>query len=132
MTNHYGIDTSILVRLITGDPTEEFDRVVRLLKKLIKDEPNAEIQASNQVIGEAYIALQHHYQVAKSDARKALLTVLDSGLISPLNAEVFEILKQEGGCGLMDRLIADDYEARGMVTLTLDLRMAKLSGARRL
>ena len=51
------------------------------------EEEQAEIFASNQVVGEAYIALQHHYGISKPDARNALNQVLTSGLISPSMAQ---------------------------------------------
>ncbi len=132
MTARFGIDTSILVRLATGDPEEGFERCVRELTALIERD-NAEVFASNQVIGEAYIALQHHYGVSKPDARAALATVLQSGFVTPLNgANTFEALETVAGAGLLDRLIADDYRRAGLVTLTLDRKMAALPGARRL
>ena len=74
MTRRFGIDTSVLVRLLTGEPEADFSRSVRMLSALIEDE-DAEIFASNQVIGEAYIAVQHHYGVSKADARVGLLDV---------------------------------------------------------
>lgn len=132
MTARFGIDTSILVRLATGDPEDGFEHCVRRLTALIERD-DAEVFASNQVIGEAYIALQYHYGVSKPDARVALATVLKSGLVAPLNGAIaFEALETIMGAGLLDRLIADDYRRAGLVTLTLDRKMAALSGARRL
>jgi predicted nucleic acid-binding protein len=132
MTPRYGIDTSILVRLATGDPEPEFDRSVRALTLLL-DRDDAELFASNQVIGEAYVALQHHYGVPKAEARAALASVLKSGLVGPLNGPgIFAALQASTGCGLLDRLIADDYRRAGLVTLTLDRKMAALPKARRL
>ena len=131
MTARYGIDTAILVRLLTGDPPAGFAAAVRALTALVDDD--AEIVASSQVIGEAYVAVQHHYGVTKGDARAALLSVLQSGLVAPQNgAGVIVALETPRGCGLVDRLIADDYRAREAVTLTLDRRMAALPDARRL
>ena len=128
----FGIDTSILVRLVTGDPEREFDECVRRLSVLV-ERHDAEVFASNQVIGETYVALQHHYGVAKVDARAALASVLKSGLVAPLNgAGVLAALEARTGCGLLDRLIADDYLRAGLVTLTLDRKMAGLQQARRL
>jgi len=128
----FGIDTSILVRLVTGDPEREFDECVRRLSVLVETH-DAEVFASNQVIGETYVALQHHYGVAKADARAALASVLKSGLVAPLNgAGVLAALESRTGCGLLDRLIADDYLRAGLVTLTLDRKMAGLQQARRL
>jgi predicted nucleic acid-binding protein len=83
MTRRFGIDTSILVRLATGDPEEGFEHCVRTLTALI-EEYDSEIFASNQVIGEAYIALQHHYGVTKPETRFGLACVLQSGLVVPL------------------------------------------------
>lgn len=84
MTFRYGIDTSVLVRLITGDPEEAFERCVNELRILVEDE-GGEIFASDQVVGEASIAVQHHYGVSNADARASLLDALQSGLVAPSN-----------------------------------------------
>ena len=81
MTRRFGIDTSILVRLITRHPESDFDRCVRGLRVVIEDD--GEVLASNQVIGETCVAVQHHYGVSSADARTALLDVLGSGLVAP-------------------------------------------------
>ena len=126
MPPRFGIDTSILVRLVTGDPEADYERCVRKLTRLVEQD-DAEIFASNQVIGEAYIALQHHYGVSKIATRAALATVLRSGLVAPLNGPpVFAALAANTGCGLLDRLITDDYRRANLNTLTLDRRMAAL------
>ncbi len=75
MTQRFGIDTAILVRLLTGEPDVDFEYCVDRLSRLV-DQRAAEIFASNQVIGEAYIAGQHHYGVPQADARSALIEVL--------------------------------------------------------
>ena len=132
MTPRFGIDTSVLVRLVSGDPAAEFERCVRRLSALIEDD-GAEVLASNQVIGEAYVAVQHHYGVSKADARAALTGVLRSGLVAPLKGRaVLAVLEAFGGAGLLDRLIADDYSRANLDVLTLDRRMAALPGVRRL
>jgi hypothetical protein len=51
----------------TGDPEDGFEHCVRKLTALIERD-DAEVFASNRVIGEAYVALQHHYGVSKPDA----------------------------------------------------------------
>lgn len=60
MTARFGIDTSILIRLAAGDPEDAFERCLAALSLLIERD-DAELFASNQVIGEAYVAIQHHY-----------------------------------------------------------------------
>ena len=64
MIRRYGIDTSVLVRLLTGDPAKDFEYCVGRLRALI-DEDGSEIFASNQVVGEAYVAAQHHNGVLR-------------------------------------------------------------------
>ena len=126
MTRPYGIDTSILVRLVTGEPESDFRRCVHELRILI-EEQDAEMFASNQVIGEAYIVLQHHYGISASNARSALVDVLTSGMVAPLNGQsVVLALQTSGGPGIFDRLIADGYRHENLEPLTLDRQMARL------
>ena len=132
MAARFGIDTSILVRLLTGDPEAGYERSVAALAALVEHE-HADAFVSNQVIGEAYVALQHHYGATKQESRSAIASVLHSGLVAPLGgAAVFEALAAKSGCGLLDRLIAEEYRRVGLVTLTLDRKMAGLAQARRL
>ena len=124
-----GIDTSVLVRLITGDPPDIHFHCVEALNELVAD--GVEVFASNQVIGEAYIAVQHHYGVNRDEARAGLLNALTSGLVAPLNGRaVLDALEASGEPGLLDRLIANDYARSGIDSLTLDRRMASLPGVR--
>lgn len=132
MTPRFGIDTLVLVRLAVGEPARDFQRCIEELRVLVEDEGH-EIFASNQVIGEAYVTIQHHYGVSDVDARAALVDVLTSGLVAPLNGlVVIRALQTRDNPGLFDRLIADDYARAGLETLTLDRRMANLPNVRRL
>ena len=131
MTRRFGIDTSILVRLITGDPEAGFRDCVRRIGALIDE--GHEVFASNQAIGEAYVAVQHHYGISKTDARSALHAALRSGLVAPLNGRTaIAALEASDGAGLLDRLIADDYARADLETLTLDRKTARLADTRRL
>ena len=131
MTRRFGIDTSVLVRLLTGHPEAEFEHCVSRLRELV--DAGDEVFASNQVIGEAYVAVQHHYGVPKADARASLRDALRSGLVAPLNGRsVITALETTGGPGLFDRLIADGYTREGLEALTLDRQMAGLADVRRL
>ena len=128
MIRRYGIDTSVLVRLVTGTPPDAYSRCVERLHALIGS--GAEIFASNQVIGEAFVAVQHHYGVSAVDARAELSKALRSGLVAPMNGRaVIEALEAAGGPGLFDRLIADDYARADLHVLTLDRKMAGLPDA---
>ncbi len=133
MTHRYGIDTSVFIRLLTGEPEAEYQKTVKAFERRMEVEPKAEFFASNQVIGEAYMALQHHFGIAKADAKAAMCDVLTSGLCSPQNgSSVFNALRADKGCGLLDRLIADDYAAHSMKTLTNDAKMSRLANAEKL
>ncbi len=132
MTPRFGIDTSVLVRLAVGEPESDFRHAVEALQSMVENE-GREIFASNQVIGEAYVTIQHHYGVSDTDARAALTNVLTSGLVAPLNGQAaIQALQSPDSPGLFDRLIADDYSRGGLETLTLDRRMANLPNVRRL
>ena len=132
MPQRCGIDTSILVRLSTGEPTHDFDRVVAALTHMVEVE-RVPLFASHMVIGEAYMALQHHYSVSKPDAKAALRSVLTSGLVAPSGGDgVLEALASQRGCGLLDRLIALQYGKDELSTLTLDRKMAALPNVTRL
>ncbi len=132
MALQYGVDTSVLVRLVAREPQGDFEYCVRRLVALM-EERGYEIFASNQAIGETYAALMHHYGITSSDARTGLRDVLTSGLVTPLNGRaVIEALSASGGPGLFDRLIADDYSRAGLEVLTLDRKMAALPDVRRL
>ena len=120
-----GIDTSVLVRLVTGQPPNLFTLCVEGLSGLSAG--GVEVVASNQVIGEAYVVLQRHYGISREDSRTALHATLTSGLVSPLNGRlVLDALSALGGPGLFDLLIANDYSQAGLETLTLDRQMASL------
>ena len=131
MTRRFGIDTSVLVRLVTRHPEADFEHCVSRLHALVDE--GDEVFVSNQVIGETYVAVQHHYGVSKADVRASLRDALCSGLVAPLNGRsVIAALEATGGPGLFDRLIADGYTREGLDVLTLDRRMAGLADVRRL
>ena len=128
MTQRYGIDASILVRLVTGEPVQDYDVAARQLTRMVENE-GAQLFASNIVIGEAYIALQHHYAVTNA----ALRSVLTSGLVQPMHGQaVLDALAATKGCSLLDRLIAGGYSAAELETLTLNRKMPALPRAKRL
>ena len=133
MTARYGIDTSILVRLTTGEPARDFEETAAALTRMVET-GHVALFASNMVIGEAYVAMQHHYGVGKTDAKAGLRSVLTSGLVAPTGGDAVldSLLAANRGCGLLDRLIALQYSGDGLTTLTLDRKMAGLPGVTRL
>ncbi|MBP6506950.1 MAG: hypothetical protein KA257_05240 [Opitutaceae bacterium] len=128
----YGIDTSIFVRLLTGQPEADYEVTVKRLSALRAAQPE-HITVANIVIAEAYAVLQHHYGLSKTDTRDAMLSVLTSGLVEPAQGdEVLDALRTAKEPGLTDRLIALDYALQPATVLTLDRKMATLPGCQRL
>lgn len=127
-----GIDTSIFVRLLTGQPEADYQVAIKRLTALRAAQPQP-ITVANIVITEAYAVLQHHYALSKTDTREAMLAVLTSGLVEPASGDVvLEALRSTKEPGLTDRLIAVDYATQSAVVLTLDRKMAALPGCQRL
>jgi predicted nucleic acid-binding protein len=127
----YGIDTSIFVRLLTGQPGTDYEKTVARLVALRQAQPQ-EITVSNIVIAEAYAVLQHHYGFSKEDSRSGLVSVLTSGLVTPVSGDAvlaaLEAIAYTKEPGLTDRLIALDYATATTIVLTNDRKMARLSG----
>ncbi len=127
----YGIDTSIFVRLLTGEPEKDFEQTKSALEKILVDDPSAEIEVSNMVIAEAYFVLQHHYGVSKEEAKSGIASVMISGLVKPQRgANVLSALAAKQQPGLLDRLITEGYSANGLITITRDRRMGRLPHCR--
>lgn len=126
-----GLDTSIVVRLLIGEPPDQAAAARRLLdEKSTRRAPSAAV--SDLVVGEAYFALRHHYSVPHARAVAALRALVgDARILSTgvarrvLGAPADEMVTP----GLMDRLIHGDYEDAGAVLVTLDRGAARLPGA---
>ena len=127
----YGLDTSVLVRLLVGEPAEFAAKAKARL--LLAHRLRQVIVASDLVIAEAWYALKHHYEFEPAEVRVALLAMLTSGLVQPEpGSAVLSVLQSNAGgkAGLVDRLIQARYQADGLTTLSLDRAQAKLGRAR--
>ena len=128
----YGIDTSILVRLLTGQPAADYQATLKRLTA-IRASQAEHILVANIVIAEAYAVLQHHYGLSKADTRDALVSVLTSGLVEPAQGDAaLDALRSTKEPDLTDRLIALDYAHQHATVLTLDRKMATLTGCERI
>ena len=121
-----GIDTSVVIRLVTGQPPDTHAYCLERLNQLVNE--GIVVIASNQMIREAFATIQFRYGMARSDARAGLLRALTGGLVAPQNGP--DVLVASGRPGLFDRLIAQGYDQTGLDTLTLDRAMARLPNAR--
>jgi len=123
----YGIDTSVLVRLLVGEPAAVATKVrERLLELHRLRQP---VIASDLVIAEAYVALKYHYAIEPDAIRGGLQAMLASGLVQPEpGSAVLAVLQAKvgGRAGFVDRLIQASYAVDGMTTLTVDKAQAKI------
>jgi predicted nucleic-acid-binding protein len=125
-----GLDTSVVLRLLTEDPKDQANLAKKKLDVAFKSKKTVFI--SDLVISEVYFGLQHHYGVPKSAAKKALIQLLESKKVNPeKNGKALLALKEDeksGGAGLVDRMIVLQNLDSTHETLTFDKKMAKVSG----
>ena len=126
-----GLDTSVVLRLLTGEPSDQAARAEQLLDALFERSEQAVV--SDLVVAESYFALQHHYGVPKGEAVAALRSLLESGEIVS-SGVAGEVLKTSGLAsakpGFVDRLIHDGYRRRGYDMATFEKAAAKWNDTR--
>ena len=66
----YGVDTSVLLRVLTGQPVALAQKVRARLKDLWRS--GVQCSVCDVVVSEAYYALQHSYGISKEKAIQAL------------------------------------------------------------
>ncbi len=122
----FGLDTSVVLRLLVGAPAAQAEAARRLLETTA--EP---VLVSDLVVGEAYFALRHHYAVPHAAAVTALGALLgDARVRAPGAAPTVLQQARAETPGLMDRLIHEHYRSDGATLATFDRDAARLKGAR--
>ncbi|OGV69583.1 MAG: hypothetical protein A2283_02135 [Lentisphaerae bacterium RIFOXYA12_FULL_48_11] len=105
-----GMDTSVVLRLLIGEPAGQARTALEWLRKAKASGTAAVI--SDLVISEAYFALQHHFGVSKAEALRHLTLLLASGDVSA-DGVVAKVLATPGLAtakpGFVDRLIHEQY-----------------------
>ena len=125
-----GLDTSVVLRLLTGQPAGQASTARKRLEQAVADsEP---IFVTDLVLGETYFALQHHYGVSAEQARSTILSMLRSNVLMAAPPAAVAAFESEGGAGVLDRLIHGRHQSLDLVTLTFDRQMARLEGTVRL
>jgi predicted nucleic acid-binding protein len=126
-----GLDTSVVVRLLIGEPSA----LAEMARRMLDDEPPGSCAVSDIVVGEAYFALRHHYEVPHARAVAALSALLGDPRVRTTGVArqvLIAMPAKESGAGLMDRLIHGGYERDGLAMVTFDRTAARLPGAHRL
>ncbi len=90
---HAGLDTSVVLRLLVGQPADQYGAAVEFLDGV--EGAGGQVLISNLVIAEAYFACQHHYGLTKADVIVGLHSLLSKRtfLVHP---DALALLAQEG------------------------------------
>ena len=126
---HAGLDTSVVLRLLIGEPAEQADRA---LNYLTSHRAKGKICSVNDiVVTEAYYALCSYYAVPKREALKLLLEFLTSGEVQP-SGRVLQVLEQtlvsSSKPGFVDRLIHTHYQSDQAGLVTFEKAAGRLPG----
>jgi predicted nucleic-acid-binding protein len=122
-----GLDTTVVLRLITGEPSAQFTRAETFLDELSRrgDQP----VVSDLVAAEVYFALQHHFGITKAEALHFLVDTFESGEIKSTGVAA-DILKTPNLAsakpGFVDRLIHAAYLKDTTHMATFEKASAKL------
>lgn len=125
-----GLDTSVVVRLLTGLPQKQLQAAKARVERAL-DEGDA-VLVTDLAVAEAYHALHYHYGVPKVEARGLLLRFVTSGVVTLDPESSVNALSETGGPGMVDRLIHARHRALGGITLTFERPQSRLEGAERL
>ena len=123
----FGMDTSYLLRLLTGQPKELAEKALaRYLEAVGRGDS---FSVSDTVVTEAYYALQHHYGKTKDETIEALKGISedDSIAFSAGFDSVISLSKlANANPGFLDRVLAADYRSRGQITLSCEKSFCRL------
>ena len=126
-----GLDTSIVLRLLVGEPAGQTRRAEAELDQIRAAGKRAAV--SDLVLAEAYFALQYHYAVPKQLALDTLAQFLESPEIAPLG-ESLAILRQpnlgNAKPGFVDRIIHAEYDRKTQTMLTFEKSARSLPNVR--
>lgn len=114
-----GFDTSVVLRLLIGEPVIQANKAVAMLDNLRATGKKGVV--SDLVVAEVYFALQYHYKVPKQLALEKLREFLESPEVDATGQALLILAQPNLGKakpGFVDRLIHAQYlqTASGMMT----------------
>ena len=122
-----GLDTSLVLRLLLGEPVAQAKKAVVILDDIRATARKCAV--CDLVIAEAYFALQYHYAVPKQCALDKLREFLKSPEIEA-TGQALAILSQpnlgKAKPGFVDRMIHAHYLTTASGMLTFEKSAAKL------
>ncbi len=124
----FGLDTSVVLRLLTGQPQELAARALARYQDGIA--AGDDFCVSDVVAAEAYFALQQHYRKAKEEALAALKGFSSGEGISfsqnfAVSINTPDIHKANPG--FVDRMLVSGYREQGQITLSCEKSFKRLA-----
>lgn len=126
-----GLDTSVVLRLLTGEPETQARRALEEVQELMKH--GAVLLVSDLVVAEVYFALQYHYGVPKAEALRLIGKFLaDSGIKALGMASTVLTIPNLASAnpGFVDRLIHAEYMHSVKEIITFEKAGVRLTGVR--
>ena len=125
----HGLDTSVVVRIISGLPEGAAEKVGERIAADIAGGDAFTVSAL--VLSEAYFALQHHYAFTKEEALQSLLAFSRTdGIQMPesIKAILESTNLARANPGFVDRMIVSDYATTGNDTYSCEKSFRRLDG----
>ena len=123
----FGMDTSYLLRLLTGQPKELAEKALARYQEAVGRGDSFSV--SDTVVTEAYYALQHHYGKTKDETIEALKGISEDDSIA-FSAGFDSVISlsnlANANPGFLDRVLAADYRSRGQITLSCEKSFCRL------
>ncbi len=125
----HGLDTSVVVRIISGLPE---DAAKRVGERIASEIASGELfSVSPLVLSEAYFALQHHYDFTKDEALRSLRALAQTDGIR-VSKSIKALLDQpnlaRANPGFVDRMIVGEYANNGSDTYSCEKSFRRLQG----
>ena len=125
--NNIGLDTTLVLRLLTGEPVKQFEKARTFIEEQLAN--SKKLFVSDLVIAESYFALYYHYKVPKDEAVQQLDNFLSSGVVHPVPGSVCQKVIKESishKAGLVDQIIHEQYCLFTEQIASFDKSMCKL------
>lgn len=126
-----GLDTSVVLRLLTGAPEDQARCALAEVRELVRR--GVSLIVSDLVVSEAYFALQYHYGVPKTEALSLLSRFFDESGITSSGAAATVLAVPHLATvnpGFVDRLIQAEYASSTREMLTFEKAAGRLPGVR--
>ena len=124
----FGLDTSVVLRLLTGQPQELAERALARYQEGVA--AGDRFCVSDVVAAEAYFALQQHYRKTKGEALTALKGFSEGEGISfspNFTASINTPSIHRANPGFVDRMLVSGYREQGQITLSCEKSFRRLA-----